>query len=150
MTRLLIIALLLLGALSLQAQTTPIGIWKTIDDETNQAKSHVKIYEKDGKLHGKIVKLYRADGDTLTCYECDPQDPRYGQPIMGMVIMQGLEKNSDGNWEDGEIMDPNNGETYDCYLEMESTDKLKVRGFIGTWLTGKALGRTQYWYRVEG
>lgn len=148
MTRLLITTLLLIGALSLPAQT-PIGTWKTIDDETSQAKSHVKIYEKEGKLYGKIVKLYRADGDTLTCYACNPDDPRYGEPIMGMVIMQGLEKDGDGNWEEGEIMDPNNGETYGCYLEMESADKLKVRGFIGTWLTGKALGRTQYWYRVE-
>jgi uncharacterized protein (DUF2147 family) len=138
----------LLSAWTLAAQS-PVGVWKTIDDETNQAQSHVEIYKQDGKLYGKIVKLYRSDGDTLTCYECDPDDPRYGKPLMGMVILEGLAKDDERTWEDGDIMDPEKGETYDCYIEMESADKLKVRGFISTWLTGSTLGRTQYWYRVK-
>lgn len=145
----IIITLGLLGSLPLLAQS-PIGVWKTIDDDTNEAKSHVKIYEQDGKLYGKIVKLYRSDGDTLTCYDCDPDDPRYGERLIGMVILEDLTEASSYKWEDGEIMDPNNGEVYDCFIELESADKMKVRGFIDTWLTGSALGRTQYWYRVAG
>ncbi|MFT5617752.1 MAG: hypothetical protein ACI85I_000977, partial [Arenicella sp.] len=44
-------------AISVMAQSTsPIGVWKTIDDETGKAKSHVEVYKgSDGKLHGKIV-----------------------------------------------------------------------------------------------
>jgi len=145
---LLLVASWLLTSPDLMGQN-PVGRWKTIDDETNEPKSHVEIYEQDGELYGKVVKLYRSDGDTLTCYACDPGDPRYKKRIMGMVILEGLEKDADSRWEDGEIMDPNNGEIYDCYIEMMSVDKMKVRGFIGTWLTGSALGRTQYWYRVQ-
>ena len=136
----------MIGEVSAQS---PIGRWKTIDDDTNEPQSHVEIYEQNGKLYGKIVHLYQSDGDTLTCYECDRDDLRYGQRIIGMVIMKELEKESDSRWEDGEIMDPNNGETYDCYIELLSANKMRVRGFIGTWLTGSALGRTQYWYRVK-
>ncbi|MEM9985051.1 MAG: DUF2147 domain-containing protein, partial [Bacteroidota bacterium] len=80
---------------------------------------------------------------------CDPDDYRFKKPIIGMVILKDLKKDSDLRWDEGEIMDPDNGETYDCYLELETNDKMKVRGFLGTWLTGSALGRTQYWYRVE-
>jgi hypothetical protein len=29
------------------------GKWKTVDDETGQAKSIVEIYEKSGKIYGK-------------------------------------------------------------------------------------------------
>ena len=36
---------------------SPIGTWATKDDKTGEIKSHVQIYEKDGKIYGKIVKL---------------------------------------------------------------------------------------------
>lgn len=51
--------------LALSAQSSPVGVWKTIDDETGEAKSHVEIYEKDGVLHGKVVKLLQKSPDTL-------------------------------------------------------------------------------------
>ncbi len=40
-----------------QAQS-PIGIWKNIDDEDGKEKSHIEIYEKNGKLYGKVIKLF--------------------------------------------------------------------------------------------
>jgi len=43
----------------------------------------------------------------------------------------------------GTILDPENGETYKCYVELVSESKLKVRGYIGFSL----FGRTQYWIR---
>ena len=42
---------------------TCIGTWKTIDDETEKARSHVQIYEKDGKYYGKIIKLLNRTPD---------------------------------------------------------------------------------------
>ena len=118
-----------------------MGLWKTIDDETGEAKSHVRIKEKNGKLYGTVEKLLLKPQDTrCTACEGDKKD----QLVVGMEILTDLEQ--DGKyWEDGEILDPNNGSVYSCYLEMESTDKLKVRGYIGFSL----LGRTQYWYRVK-
>lgn len=130
-----------LFSFSLSAQDSPVGLWKTIDDETGEAKSHVRIIEKNGKLYGTVEKLLLKPQDTrCTACEGDKKD----QLVVGMEILTDLEQ--DGKyWEDGEILDPNNGSVYSCYLEMESTDKLKVRGYIGFSL----LGRTQYWYRVK-
>lgn len=47
-------------ALTMQSQSV-IGKWKTIDDETGEAKSVVEIYEKSGKVYGKVVEILRAD-----------------------------------------------------------------------------------------
>jgi len=49
-------------------------------------------------------------------------------------------------WEDGKILDPDNGTDYRLRLTpIEGGKKLEVRGYIGTPL----LGRTQTWIRVE-
>lgn len=124
---------------------SPVGVWKTIDDETNKPKSLVEIYEKDGKLYGKVTKLFRGpdeDPDPV-CDKCDEDDPRYNKKVLGMEILKGLEKESDTEWEGGKILDPKNGSVYSCYVELVEPNKLKLRGFIGFSL----LGRTQYWHR---
>ena len=37
------------------AQDSPVGSWTTIDDQTNQPKSIVEIYEtRNGSLAGKV------------------------------------------------------------------------------------------------
>ena len=126
---------------SLWAQT-PLGKWKTIDDVEKRAKSILEIYEVNGKLHGKILKVFPDPGEDPdpVCDMC-PGDKK-GKKMVGMEIMWDLEKDGD-TWEGGKIMDPENGKVYDCYIELAKADKLKVRGYIGFSL----LGRTQYWYR---
>ena len=120
---------------------SPIGLWKTIDDETKEAKSHVEIYEVDGKLHGKVVKLLK-DASTTVCENCS--GAKKNQPIEGMEILEGLTKYKD-YWSYGKILDPANGKIYKCSVWTEGPDKLKLRGYIGI----SALGRNQVWHRVE-
>ncbi len=38
-----------------------IGKWKTIDDETGKPKSIVEIYERSGKIYGKVVDILDAE-----------------------------------------------------------------------------------------
>ena len=101
------------------AQDSPAGLWKTIDDKTGEAKSHVEIYEEDGIYYAKIVKLLQSPSDVV-CDAC-PGDKK-GKPVMGMVIMWDLKKHKD-YWSYGRIMDPENGKTYKCnvYLEKDGT-----------------------------
>jgi uncharacterized protein (DUF2147 family) len=61
-----------------------------------------------------------------------------------MVIIKDLTKTDTGG-KDGIVLDPNNGKTYTCYIELVEPDKLKLRGYIGM----ETFGRTQYWYRVK-
>jgi len=117
------------------ADDSPIGVWKTIDDETGDAKSLVKIYERDGKLYGKIIKLFK--NPDATCDACEGED--YGAPIKGMVIMWSLEQDDD-EWSGGKIFDPKKGKTYNCKIWLDGSD-LKVRGYAGPFF------RTQTWHR---
>ena len=81
---------------------TPVGQWKTIDDETGKAKSIVEIYEKDGKLYGKVVKLFREPSEEQNpiCDDCDEDDQRNNKHVIGLVILEGLEFDGDDEWED--------------------------------------------------
>jgi uncharacterized protein (DUF2147 family) len=119
-----------------------IGKWKTVDDETGKPKSVVEIYEKSGKIYGKIIEIFEADKRNRVCEDCSGEDKN--KPILGMVIIKGLRK--DGNeYGDGQILDPKNGKLYKCVITLEGNDKLKLRGYIGVSL----FGRTQYWSRVK-
>ena len=131
-------ALVFFTAPTIEADDTPVGVWKTIDDETGEAKSQVKIYESNGKLRGKIIKLYK-NPDAL-CTECEGED--YNTPILGMTIMWGLEQDDD-EWNEGRIFDPKKGKTYNCKIWLEDNGDLKVRGSAGPFY------RTQTWHRVE-
>ena len=123
------------------AQSSPLGTWKTIDDATGDAKSHVEIYEENGKLFGKVTKLLQRDPSTL-CEKC-PGDKK-NKPVLGMLIIEDLQPVKD-YWKKGSIMDPENGNEYGCSIWFEDgkSDELKVRGKHWT-----GLFRTQTWYRV--
>jgi len=139
------ITLLFVSTLSAQHEDIT-GLWKTIDDETGQPKSVVKIYIEEGKLYGDIVKLFRKPGEDPDpiCDKCDEDDPRYNQKILGMTIITEMEYQEDDNeWEDGEIMDPKKGKVYTCKLWVED-GKLQVRGYV------LFFHRTQEWLRYDG
>ena len=62
-----------------------------------------------------------------------------------MNILSGMKADGD-HYEGGHILDPNNGKTYKCKMELDDKGKkLKVRGYIGV----PMLGRTQVWLREE-
>ena len=129
------------------AQTTPAGLWKTIDDETKKEKSLIRITEAGGVFSGKLEKLLDpATPADAVCEKCS--DERKGKPLLGMTLVKGV-RQSDGDkalWDGGEILDPNNGKTYKVRMTpAEGGKTLAVRGYIGAPL----LGRTQTWYRVE-
>ena len=51
------------------AAQSPVGTWKTVDDDSGDARSYVEIYEKGGMLFGKITKLLDKDPGVL-CESC--------------------------------------------------------------------------------
>lgn len=141
------LATLLLGlALGAQAQTTPVGLWKTVDDETGKEKSLVRITEAGGVLTGKVEKLLDPARQDAKCDKCS--DERKDQPVLGMTLIKGVKQNADHpeRWDGGEILDPNKGKTYKVRITpVDGGKTLEVRGYIGAPL----LGRTQTWSRVE-
>jgi uncharacterized protein (DUF2147 family) len=134
-----IIAILLFVSHWVVAQS-PIGIWKNIDDTDGKEKSHIEIYEQNGMLRGRVIKLLPA-ATLKTCKAC--KGANKDKPLEGMDILWDLKKNG-ATWGDGQILDPKKGKVYDCFIELDGKDKLNVRGYIGV----SMFGRTQTWYKV--
>lgn len=119
-----------------------VGKWKTIDDETGEAKSIVEIYQQNGKVYGKVVAILNPEKRDGLCEKCSGS--RKNKPVLGMQIIDGLTKDDD-EYSGGKILDPEKGKEYRCkiWLDEDNTDKLYVRGYVAFFY------RTQNWYRVE-
>jgi uncharacterized protein (DUF2147 family) len=118
---------------------SPVGLWKSIDDETKAPKSLVRISESGGVYSGKIEKLLTAGREDAKCEKCegDLKD----KPVTGMAIITGMKKVDEG-FEGGSILDPNNGKVYRSKMKLiEGGKKLEVRGYIGPF------SRAQIWTR---
>lgn len=139
----LLATMMLTSAAALAQNTSPVGLWKTIDDETGKPKALVRVTEENGALQGKIEKLFRGPNEDQNpkCTECT--DSRKDQPIIGMTIVSGLKK--DGNdFSGGEILDPAKGKVYKSKATLrDGGQKLEVRGYIGA----PMFGRSQVWQR---
>ncbi len=121
-----------------------IGKWKTIDDNTGKERSIVEIYEESGQFFGKILRTIPAPGDDPDplCTECKGE--KKNKKVNGLVIIEGMQANDNGEFDDGTILDPENGKVYDCKLWVAEDGTLKVRGYL------LFLYRTQTWLPYEG
>lgn len=142
---LLVAAALLAGALpAAWAQASPVGLWRTIDDATGQAKSLVRITESGGVLSGRVEQVLDPAKADMRCEACS--DERKDQPVLGMTILRNVRQEEPGQWGGGDILDPARGKLYKVRLRPEEGgSRLVVRGYIGL----PALGRNQTWQRVE-
>ena len=134
---LLVVNILLVA--SMQGQVT--GQWEVVDDADGVVKSIVEIYEYNNLYAGRIVKLLETSKRTH-CEKC--YGDLKGKPLTGMTIIWGLEKTSDGG-KNGKVLDPSSGKIFSCSIELASTDKLKLRGYLGV----PSVGKTSYWNRVK-
>lgn len=125
--------------------TSPVGLWKSIDDTTHQPRSIIKIWEEKGQLYGKIVKIFFKEGESEKdlCTKCEGEDKN--KPILGLTILRGFTEEKPSLWTGGTILDPESGKVYQSKLTLKDEGKtLDVRGFIGISL----IGRTQTWERT--
>ncbi len=101
----------------------------------------MKIYKaKNGKYYGKITKILDPSRQKKKCTECDGS--KKDQSILGLIIIEGLSKDG-AEYEDGTILDPDDGKEYSCAVWLDSNGDLKVRGYWGWFF------RTQTWKRVN-
>jgi uncharacterized protein (DUF2147 family) len=125
--------------------SSPVGLWKTIDDNSGKPGGLIRIEEVNGSYQGRIEKIFPEPGEDPNpkCVKCE--GPRQNQPVIGLTFMWGLTKQGD-EYQGGEILDPKSGKVYRAKLKLEDEGKkLNVRGFIGFSL----FGRTQVWYREQ-
>jgi uncharacterized protein (DUF2147 family) len=133
-----------LSSLVAMAQMTPVGLWKTIDDDGKTEKSLVRITESGGVLSGAIEKVFDPAKQNAVCDKCT--DDRKDKPVVGMTIIRNARQDADDKtiWTGGEILDPKNGKTYKTRLKpVDGGKTMEMRGYIAF------IYRTQLWQRVE-
>ncbi|WP_428246413.1 DUF2147 domain-containing protein [Ferrovibrio sp.] len=150
MHRLFLFAIALFCLVLTQAEAadlaSPVGTWRTIDDETGSERSVVEIAEVGGELQGRIVKIFLRPDEKPdpVCDKCEGE--RKDRPVIGMTFLWGLKPDgsSKTEWAGGAILDPKNGKVYNAKAVLaDGGQTLRVRGYIGTPL----LGRSQVWKR---
>jgi len=143
----LIVSVLLLANSALASTSNSpddiVGVWKT-----GEGTAMVRIYKNGDKYQGKVVWLK------------EPIDPETGKPkvdknhpdetsrkraVLGLINIWGFLYKDNNTWDDGNIYDPKNGNTYSCTIKLTSPNSLEVRGYIGVSL----IGRTDNWTRQQ-
>jgi uncharacterized protein (DUF2147 family) len=137
----LILSIVVFFIFQVSFSQTIFGKWKTVDDETGIENGIVEIYEKAGKVYGRLIEILEKEKKHFKCEMCEGEDKN--KPVLGLVIIKGLKKKGDF-YEGGKITDPKNGKSYHCKMNLEGKDKLIVRGYIGISL----FGRSQTWFRI--
>ena len=116
------------------------GDWYT---ENNNAL--IKIYKDGNTLSGKITWM-KTPNDENGNPKTDPENPDEklkSRKRLGMIMMYNFSYDEDDQWDDGEIYDPESGNTYSGIITMTSKNKLDLRGYVGiSWF-----GRTSQWTR---
>jgi len=135
-----VILLLVFGFNSIMAQS-PLGLWENVDEDDGELQSYIEIYEQEGALHGKVVKLM-TDAKVKHCQKCEGDEK--GASLLGMNILANLVPTGNA-WDHGSILDPKKGKRYKCKISLADENTLKVRGYIGRPLFGK----TFKWKRVS-
>lgn len=139
LTALLLLALPLAAS---AADNSPIGRWKTIDDETGKVMTVAEVYQaQNGKLAAKIVEA--VDPAAATCTKCDGQDK--GKSTVGMSILWNL-KPINGGWGDGEGFKPSAGMKFKAKSVklVDGGNKLEVTGCKMSFLC-----KTATWVRAR-
>ncbi len=116
------------------------GRWKTIDDQTGQAKSVVEIKQNaNGTLSGRIVELLNPSKPNPACDKC--KDDRKDKPITGMEIIRGMKKDGDA-YAGGTILKPDEGKVYKSKMKLiDGGGKLEVSGCVAF------ICKSQVWLR---
>ena len=141
----LILAAALVTSGALAESTSPIGLWKNIDDASGKPRALIRIAESNGTLQGKIEKVFPGPSEDRNpkCEKCE--GALKNVPVIGLVILSGLKKDG-AEYTGGKILDPDNGKVYSAKIQMtDAGKKLNVRGYVGV----SMLGRSQIWLRQE-
>lgn len=121
---------------------TVFGKWKTIDDRNGITKAIVEVYEENGLLQAKVLKVVEKGKENALCVKCKGE--LKDKPVNGMQIMFNFKKNNKGEYRGNKLFDPEQAMTFRgrVWLDPKNRNRLKVRGYLAF------LYRTQTWHRL--
>jgi len=120
-----------------------IGEWWT---EGRQGRIRFERY-KDGTFRGittwRKSKKHTEDDPAIDVHNPDPKKRR--RSTVGIVLIWSLKYDGDGEYIDGYVYNPRDGNVYGMDIEVIDHNTLEIRGYLGIAL----FGQTQTWKRMQ-
>jgi uncharacterized protein (DUF2147 family) len=121
-----------------------VGVWWN-----QEFTLRAELYEKEGKIHGRIVWLKEdsnPDGSKPRTDINNPDKKLATRKLIGATIMHNLHWDAEKKeWHSGEIYDPKSGSTYSCYAHMQSDGTVYLKAYVwGMPFIGKGTVWTRY------
>ena len=123
--RMKLLALLVLAIPAVaSAQNSPVGRWKTIDDETGKVMTVTEVYQaKNGTYAARIVEA--VNPAAAKCDNCSGKQK--GQSTIGMNVLWNLKPIS-GGWGGGEGFKPSTGDSFKVKSVKLAGNTLEITG----------------------
>jgi uncharacterized protein (DUF2147 family) len=122
------------------------GLWEAYYQKSGTPSSNIRIKTlPSGEVQGVIEKAFPRPGEhpSSNCTAC--KGANKNKPIVGMMIMYGMEPNGKNQWDQGHLLDPETGKTYTGKMTLSSDGKsLDLRGYV----FNPAFGQTDTWKRI--
>jgi uncharacterized protein (DUF2147 family) len=148
----LVLGSLLLGGFCFAGDPAE-GYWLSIDDKSGKITAGWEIYQQGGKLYGKVLSTAEHPAGVVAarCKESYRGFPLPGKvnemKVAGSPWIFGLSMEKPGQWKDGNVIDPGNGNMYKCKITFHAADGVKykadtleMRGELSL-----GIGRSQFW-----
>lgn len=136
--RTILCAAILAAGLAVAGEATadPRGLWLT-----EGGKSHVRLYDckrNPERLCGVIVWMKNPRKDVK-----NDDESKRDRDLVGSLVVWNLKHQGGNEWDDGDIYNPSDGDTYDSELIEIDDNTLEVSGCV--WFICKE----QIWKRIE-
>lgn len=118
-----------------------LGKWKVMNDETDEVRSIIDVYEDEGKINGKLIEIMDKSKEDNLCLNCEGENKN--KRILGLILLKDFEKDQD-EYVDGTVLNPDDGKVYKSkiWIDQNEPNVLHVRGYIGFFY------KTMKWHRL--
>ena len=123
------------------------GLWQEYDEDTENLEALVHIEKvSDGTYEGKIEKIFpdTVENSALICTHC--KGSLHDHPLLGLRVLSGMKRKDELNFEGGEILDTDDGKTYQCRIRLtEDGNIIEITSYINL----DKIGPPEVWRRAN-
>lgn len=123
------------------------GLWQEYNDDTGNVEALIRIEKLgNGSYEGIIEKLIpeSLENKHLLCTHCPGN--LHNRPLLGLRILSGLKRHDEQFFQEGEILDPDDGKLYRCNIRLsDDGNSIEVTGYLSfNWI-----GHSEIWRRAK-